>query len=180
MAEPNLRRSELSQTLHWPRLNDGRFAAWAGPARAKLRPGPRTDGRIGPRCSSGPAPSRRMRRRGKGRGPPRMRPQLGLGQWGTAEGVHEEKLEGTPASPGLQPSWLPHGAPTHPSDPSPVPKVAWGWGGTAERRLRPWEALGQANCFLHQKQALLHLGVPLRGAGASLKGQVRLRGTWPL
>ena len=128
MAEPNLRRSELPQTLHWPRLNNGRFAAWAGPAGAKLRPGPRADGRIGPKCSSGPAPSRRMRRRGKGRGPPRMRPQLGLGQWGAVEGVHEEKLEGTPASPSLQPSWLPHRAPTHPSDPSPVPRVAWGWG----------------------------------------------------
>lgn len=57
-----------------------------------------------------------------------MRPQLGLGQWGAAEGVHEKKLEGTPASLGLQPSWFPHWAPTHPSDPSPVPRVAWGWG----------------------------------------------------
>lgn len=93
MAELDLRRSELSQTPRWPRLNDGRFAAWAGPAGAKLRPGPRADGRIGPRCSSRPCPLQEDVQERDGEAPSLVRPQLGLGQWAAAEGVQEKKLE---------------------------------------------------------------------------------------
>lgn len=117
MAELDLRRSELSQTPHWPRLNDGRFAAWAGPAGAKLRPGPRADGRIGPRCSSRPCPLQEDVQERDGEAA--LLGEATAGPWpvGRSRGRSGEEAGGTPVSAGFQPSRLPHPAPYSPLRP---------------------------------------------------------------
>lgn len=84
-------------------------------------------------------------------------------------------------SPSFQPSRLPHQAPIHPLIPVLFPELhrVGGWHCRAEAETLGGPLPGQLFSS-PEASALLHLRVPLQGAGTSLKGQVQLLGTWPL